>query len=78
MKSTLLTAEKARKIAESQDELESILDDVFRKVLKGEMYLLFEEGEISPSTITMLQELGYKISKLQPANLYALEWCEDD
>lgn len=49
MKSTLLTAEKARKIAESQDELESILDDVFRKVLKtlnliGYFHVLVETG----------------------------------
>lgn len=78
METTYLTAEKAREIVKALNKLECILDNVYRKALKGEMRLLIEEGGISPGVITVLQEFGYRIKKLETGNLYAIEWCEDD
>lgn len=76
METTYLTAEKARQFAKSQNELECILDEVFRRALKGWQRISLKD-EISPDTIAQLQQLGYGVRDIKHRlcdYLYCITW----
>lgn len=74
METAILTATKARQIAESQEELTDLLDQIFTKAFKGEFNLLLSE-EISSDAIAKLEKLGYRVRKMVGGtNVFAIDW----
>lgn len=74
METTLLTAKKAKMIAENQEKLTNLLDQILVKALKSEYSLILSE-EMSSNLITNLEELGYKVEireLIKP--LYIISW----
>lgn len=60
METTLLTAKKAKIIAENQEKLMNLLDQILVKALKSE-YSLILSDEIPSNVIANLEGLGYKV-----------------
>ncbi len=60
METTLLTAKKAKMIAETQEKLTNLLDQILVKALKSEYSLILSE-EIPSNVIANLEGLGYKV-----------------
>lgn len=74
METAILTATKARQIAESQEELTYLLDQIFTKAFKGEFNLLLSE-EISSDAVAKLEKLGYRVRKMVGGtNVFAIDW----
>ncbi|WP_278706952.1 hypothetical protein [Bacteroides congonensis] len=74
METTLLTAKKAKMIAETQEKLTNLLDQILVKALKSEYSLILSE-EIPSNVIANLEELGYKVEirkLIKP--LYIISW----
>ena len=74
METTLLTAKKAKMIAENEEKLTNLLDQILVKALKSEYSLILSE-EMSSNLITNLEELGYKVEireLIKP--LYIISW----
>lgn len=74
METTLLTAKKAKMIAENQEKLTNLLDQILVKALKSEYSLILSE-EMSSNLIANLKELGYKVEireLIKP--LYIISW----
>ncbi|WP_195357184.1 hypothetical protein [Bacteroides cellulosilyticus] len=74
METTLLTAKKAKMIAENQEKLTNLLDQILVKALKSEYSLILSE-EMSSNLIANLEELGYKVEireLIKP--LYIISW----
>ena len=74
METTLLTAKKAKMIAETQEKLTNLLDQILVKALKSEYSLILSE-EIPSNVIANLEGLGYKVEirkLIEP--LYIISW----
>ena len=74
METTLLTAQKAKIIAENQEKLTNLLDQILVKALKSEYSLILSE-EIPSNVIANLEGLGYKVEirkLIKP--LYIISW----
>ncbi|WP_288259189.1 hypothetical protein [uncultured Bacteroides sp.] len=74
METTLLTAKKAKMIAETQEKLTNLLDQILVKALKSEYSLILSE-EIPSNVIANLEGLGYKVEirkLIKP--LYIISW----
>ena len=74
METTLLTAKKAKMIAETQEKLTNLLDQILVKALKSEYSLILSE-EIPSHVIANLEGLGYKVEirkLIKP--LYIISW----
>jgi hypothetical protein len=74
MKLTLLTAEKAEKIADNNEELDDLLDRIFEKAFIGK-YCLYLSEKISDEIVTELKELGYKVEFIGESNpICTIRW----
>lgn len=74
MRLTLLTAEKAAKIADNNEELDDLLDRIFEKAFIGK-YCLYLSEKISDEIVTELKELGYKVEIIGESNpIYTIRW----